>query len=135
MLVLFPVSNMAEHHERGDKMVEQWFELYADDVYSFLAYMVRDRELAKDLTQETFIKAMKGVNSFRADSSPKTWLLTIARNVALNHNRKIQSEVLVDEFSFDLLSSPMESLEDTVQRRDTYRRLLDVAPKHEAVVP
>lgn len=116
-------------------MVEQWFELYADDVYSFLAYMVRDRELAKDLTQETFIKAMKGVNSFRADSSPKTWLLTIARNVALNHNRKIQSEVLVDEFSFDLLSSPMESLEDTVQRRDTYRRLLDVAPKHEAVVP
>ncbi|SFV06959.1 RNA polymerase sigma factor [Alicyclobacillus macrosporangiidus] len=106
-------------------MIDQWFDLYADEVYSFLAYMVRDRELARDLTQETFVHAMMGIHRFRAESSPKTWLLTIARNVAISHLRKRRVEVAAGDLVFDRLASTMGSPEVTVEQRDTQTLLID----------
>ncbi|MCL6446297.1 MAG: PAS domain-containing protein, partial [Alicyclobacillus sp.] len=64
-------------------------------------------EVAKDLTQETFVHAMTGFHRFRAESSPKTWLLTIARNVAISHLRKKRVEVAAGDLVFDRLASPL----------------------------
>lgn len=108
-------------------MIEQWVDLYADEIYSFLVYIVKDVELAKDLTQETFVRAMKGLEKFRAEANPKTWLFAIARNVALSHMRKWRREVHVrDESFFERLVSSHESPEEAVIRRDIGMKLLDV---------
>jgi RNA polymerase sigma-70 factor, ECF subfamily len=56
------------------------------DVWRFLLYLVGHAE-AEDLTQETFVRALRGVHRFTARSNARTWLLAIARRVAADHFR------------------------------------------------
>ncbi len=56
---------------------------YSGDIYSLLYRMTEDTEEARDLTQETFLSALKAMKSFRGDAELKTWLFRIA----LNHSR------------------------------------------------
>lgn len=66
---------------------EAFAELYSrhfDAVYDFLYRMVRDRDEAADVTQETFLKAMEALPKLRRGASFKGWLFSIARNTALN---------------------------------------------------
>ncbi|KKO52470.1 RNA polymerase sigma factor [Paenibacillus sp. DMB20] len=58
--------------------------LYGDDVWSYAYAITKNRELAKDIAQEAFIKAYYKIHTFRGQSSFKTWLFAITRNLALN---------------------------------------------------
>jgi RNA polymerase sigma factor (sigma-70 family) len=51
-------------------------------VYSFLYRMTGDKEMAKDLTQETFIKILNNISKYKSSSNFKSWLLTVASNLA-----------------------------------------------------
>jgi len=63
-------------------------ERYQGRVYALMCGMVRDREEARDLTQEVFIKAYNNLARFRLESSFYTWLYRIAMNLAIDHLRK-----------------------------------------------
>lgn len=67
--------------------IKRLFELYCDDVFRYLVYYTGSRDV-EDLVQEVFIKALKAYDTFAGRSHPKTWLLTIARNTAIDHARK-----------------------------------------------
>ncbi|WP_462412719.1 RNA polymerase sigma factor [Neobacillus sp. Marseille-QA0830] len=54
-------------------------------VYSFLYRMTGDKELAKDLTQETFIKLLKNISKYQPSADFKSWLLTVASNHAKDY--------------------------------------------------
>jgi RNA polymerase sigma-70 factor, ECF subfamily len=57
-------------------------------IYGFLAYRVRDHHVAEDLTQATFERALRHWSQFdRRRSSERTWLISIARNLAIDHYR------------------------------------------------
>ena len=59
------------------------------DVYGFLAYRVRSRTDAEDLTQATFERALAGWSRYdESRGSVRTWLLAIARNVSVDHHRR-----------------------------------------------
>jgi RNA polymerase sigma factor (sigma-70 family) len=61
-------------------------------VYGFLAYRLRDRDLAEDLTQTTFEQALRAWGRFDPRrASEATWLLTIARNLLIDHHRRNRS--------------------------------------------
>lgn len=68
--------------------IEDIFRAHQREVFVFLARMVGDRGLAEDLAQETFLRAYRGALRFRGESSVRTWLFTIARNVAVSHHRR-----------------------------------------------
>lgn len=74
---------------KKEDMISKWFQLYSNDVYNFLVYYRGSKDVY-DLVQETFIKAARGIHNFRRQSKPKTWLIAIARNVAIDHARKEQ---------------------------------------------
>jgi len=63
-------------------------ERYQSRVYALIVGMVRDREDARDLTQEAFVKAYNNLSRFRLESSFYTWLYRIAMNLAIDHLRK-----------------------------------------------
>ncbi|MEK5393181.1 RNA polymerase sigma factor [Margalitia sp. FSL K6-0131] len=69
------------------KIISDWFHQYSDDIYQFFLYRIRPSDV-EDLVQEVFIRAIKGLQSFQGNSSPKTWLFSIARNVAIDEIRK-----------------------------------------------
>ncbi len=72
-----------DHDQIIVDMVNQYQGLLLRMCYVYL----RDQELAKDAVQETFLKAYRGLNSFRGESSQKTWLIQIAMNTCKSIQR------------------------------------------------
>ncbi|QTH45606.1 sigma-70 family RNA polymerase sigma factor [Cohnella sp. LGH] len=66
--------------------IEQWFTTYGSDIHHFLVYYT-GRSQAEDLVQEVFVKALKGSRKFQERANPKTWLISIARRVAIDEYR------------------------------------------------
>ena len=56
------------------------YDQYKDLVFGYLIRLCRNRDLAEDLTQETFYAAIRQWDTFRKDSDTGTWLCSIARN-------------------------------------------------------
>lgn len=71
-----------------DSVFEDLYTKYHHDVFQFLFYMVRNKEQAEDLVQEVYIRVLKSYERFEGKSSEKTWLFSIARNVAIDSFRK-----------------------------------------------
>ncbi len=63
-------------------------EKYQGRVYSMVYGMIRNREDARDITQEAFVKAYRSLKGFRLEASFYTWLYRIAMNLAIDHTRK-----------------------------------------------
>lgn len=61
---------------------------YERPIFSLLFRMVRDRELAEDLAQETFIKALNAIESYRPEFKFSSWIFKIANNSAIDHLRR-----------------------------------------------
>lgn len=60
---------------------------YSQDVYAVLLRLTEDPEEAGDLTQETFVNALKSIKTFRGDAELRTWLIRIAINSSRNRFR------------------------------------------------
>jgi RNA polymerase sigma-70 factor (ECF subfamily) len=80
-------------------------------IYGFLAYRVGDRDLAEDLTQATFERALRAWSRFDPRrASERTWLLTIARNLLIDHHRRERGRRTqeLDEASAPTVPGPEE---------------------------
>jgi len=77
-----------------------WDDVYREElprVYSFFRYRVGHRETAEDLTSITFEKAWRARDRYRRDRAlVSTWILSIARNVAIDHYRGGRREIPLD---------------------------------------
>ena len=65
------------HIKGGRNNIEKVYQVYYMDVYSFIITIVKNAQLAEELTQETFYRAMK--STFRGESKELTWLCAIAK--------------------------------------------------------
>lgn len=61
---------------------------YERPVFSLIYRMVRDREAAEDLAQETFIKTLNAIGTYRPEFKFSSWIFKIANNAAIDHLRK-----------------------------------------------
>lgn len=68
--------------------VETLFAKHHTEIYAYLVRMLRDPELAADLTQDAFVKAYKAYDSLEKDENARAWLYQIAHRVALDHIRR-----------------------------------------------
>ena len=86
-------------NDQRDKLrPAEWLKNYGDYLYSLAFLKVSSKETAEDLVQDTFISAYKAKDSFREDSSEKTWLAAILKNKIIDHYRK--KDVLKDAVSY-----------------------------------
>ncbi len=75
-----------------------WVGLYHNDLLRWAEYKVNDRENAKDLVQETFFSAYKGIKSYKGESKPKTWLFQILNHkIADFYREKTKTPSSMDE--------------------------------------
>ena len=72
----------------NDLAWEKMYDAYYMRVYSFTMTLCGDQNLAEDVTQETFSRAMSKSASFRNESDEVTWLCAIARNLFLDEKRR-----------------------------------------------
>ena len=67
---------------------------YERPVFSLIYRMVRDRALAEDLSQETFIKVLNALDSYRPEYKFSSWIFKIANNAAIDHLRRRELDTL-----------------------------------------
>jgi RNA polymerase sigma-70 factor (ECF subfamily) len=80
-----------EGHERAFR---ELIRRYERPVFSLIYRMVRDRELAEDLAQETFVKVLNAIDSYRPEYKFSSWIFKIANNAAIDHLRRRELDTL-----------------------------------------
>ncbi len=73
------VKETTLYNDRLKVQPHLWIDCYADYLYNYAMYRLKDEEMAKDLVQETFLAALEGVDKFEGRSSEKTWLTAILK--------------------------------------------------------
>ncbi|MFC2088293.1 RNA polymerase sigma factor [Calditrichota bacterium] len=82
-------SELIQSAKSGDeKALEELISKYKIAVYNLVYRMVRDKQEAEDLTQETFIKTFKSLPSFNEEYAFSTWIFKIATNNCIDFFRK-----------------------------------------------
>ena len=66
----------------------QWIDLYSDYLFNFTISRVNDRDLAKDLVQDTFFAGLKSMKNFKGQASERTWLVSILKRKIIDYYRK-----------------------------------------------
>lgn len=107
------------------RLVEQ----YWDRLYRWLYHLTRDRHVAEDLTQETFLKALGALKSFRPGSNFRAWVFRIGHNNFVNQKRteKRTRQPLPDDMAETDYGGPMDSAEN--------REALEIVAKAVAELP
>src|SRR5204862_5631180 len=67
---------------------------YERPIFSLLYRMVRDRALAEDLAQETFIKVLNAIGTYNPQFKFSSWIFKIANNAAIDHLRRRELDTL-----------------------------------------
>jgi RNA polymerase sigma-70 factor (ECF subfamily) len=106
---------------------EKLFALYSDVIFRFCLYKTSDRQVAHDLTQDTFLRLWKAMNS--ADQKiekPKQYLYQIARNLVIDHYKKAKAVSLdmLQEDGFDPKETKMQSA-DTMSEIGILRKAIE----------
>lgn len=68
--------------------IEEVYNHYAKEIYYYLVYLSKDTNLAEELTQETFFKILKNIDTFKGECHIKVWILRIAKNTYLSYLKK-----------------------------------------------
>ena len=100
---------------------EEIYKKHFTDVYRYILKLSGDEHIAEDITSETFLKAIKSIDSFRGDCEIRVWLCQIAKNCYFSY---IKSPERNGELSEKVLSVPQsKSLSDTVQEHSEALRV------------
>jgi RNA polymerase sigma-70 factor (ECF subfamily) len=89
-LALTPDRAMTDGQARtaADAFIEELFARHHGEIYAYLYRMVRDPELAADMTQDAFVKAYRNHASLEDPAHARAWLYQIAHRVALDEFRR-----------------------------------------------
>ena len=77
--------------------MEEIYLKHGKMVYGFLFTRTQDPDLAEELTQETFYRAVKNIGKYKGESSVSTWLCGIAKNLWYEHVRRQKKHMPLEE--------------------------------------
>jgi RNA polymerase sigma-70 factor (ECF subfamily) len=125
-----PDPEVVKEARRGSEAAyRELLTRYERPVFSLVFRMVRDRETAEDLAQETFIKVLNNLDRYSPEFKFSSWLFKIANNVAIDHLRRRRLDTVsvdgsphaasaaeAEATSFDLVSRGESALEEMESR-------------------
>ena len=94
---------------------------FQDRLYNSILRIVGDRDEARDLTQDTFVKALEKIQTFRGECGPYTWFFKIAVNLSISHLRKLQRR---RTFTLDQAAALAQKPADEVERNEEQQQIL-----------
>lgn len=87
---------------------QEIYTLYFQDVYKYMLSLCRDPVIAEEITQETFFKALKSLDSFQGQCKLYVWLCQIAKNTYLSYIKKHREPEREDSLTISLEESLMD---------------------------
>ncbi|MCC9072524.1 sigma-70 family RNA polymerase sigma factor [Flavobacterium sp. F-65] len=110
---------------------------YKDMIFTLAIKMVKNREIAEEVSQDTFIKIFNSLSKFKGDSKFSTWIYKIAYNTCLDYLKKSKKEehnVVIDELKGHVVQTTVNALsilEDQERKRDI-QHCLNLLPSEES---
>ena len=95
--------------EGSEHAYRELIRRYERPVFSLIFRMVRDRELAEDITQDTFIKVLNAIDRYNPDYKFSSWIFKIANNATIDHLRRKE----LDTLSLD--GAPQATTQDRIE--------------------
>ena len=110
---------------------------YKDLIYTLALRMLKNREEAEEVSQDTFIKMYKSLAKFKGDSKFSTWLYKVAYNNCLDRikkNKKQWNDVAINEFTEHQIKTLDNALDTLVEeeRQQTIQNCLQLLPSDES---
>ncbi len=110
---------------------------YKDLVFTLALRMLKNREEAEEVAQDTFIKTYKSLEKFKGDSKFSTWIYRVAYNSCLDRikkNKKHLNDVEINEFTEHEVVTIDNALDkmETKEQRDAIHRCIDKLPSEES---
>jgi RNA polymerase sigma-70 factor (ECF subfamily) len=108
------------------------YDRFGRVAYSVILSIVRDRAVAEDLVQETFLRVWNRAQSFDAERGALgPWILAVARNRAIDHLRSVEGRMAAGALELDRIENPalFSNFEDRALTIDRARRLKDAFTK------
>ena len=99
---------------------DQIYQNYFDAVYRYALSLSRNPQIAEEITQESFFKAMRTLDQFQGRSSLKSWLCAIAKNLWLTELRKKKDQSIDDALP---IQDPSIGPEEAIVRQDESMRI------------
>lgn len=113
-----------------ESIFHRLYDEYHQDIFQFLIYLVKNRTVAEDLSHEVYVRVLKAYDQFQGRSTEKTWLFSIAKNVAIDHFRraKVRDRHAFNVFDWEeeQLVSPTKSPEQFAELNEDMSHLLAV---------
>ena len=130
-------------HSRDRNVGEELFTLYFDRLYTLIFNSVgRDRAVAEDITQDTFLSVLRSLKSFDGKSQLYTWIVGIARHKIADYYRTVKKER--EQTAYRLGNSdpciidndvPVVDALESIETGVTVRKALsDLDPKYQQVL-
>jgi RNA polymerase sigma-70 factor, ECF subfamily len=114
------VAPARETPAEADLAFERLYRSSRDDVYAYVAGVLRDRSAAEEVTAAAFERAFRKRGRFDARrGSARAWLFGIARNAALDELRRRRRQAELDAEPADIVAPPVDALAEGGARRAT----------------
>lgn len=95
-------------------------DLYKDLVFTLAIRMLKNREEAEEVSQDTFIKVYKALPKFKGESKLSTWVYKVAYNTSLDRikkNSRSYNEVAIDSFTENQIKT-LDNALDTLEKKE-----------------
>jgi RNA polymerase sigma-70 factor (ECF subfamily) len=120
-------ESLVRRFQKGEeKAFNELVSRYKQRIFHMILKMVRNKEDAKDLSQETFVKAYYGLKGFRLESSFFTWITRIALNLCINFQKREKFRNFISFFEMKK-PVPVENSSFEDQAKDELFRAIDNA--------
>ena len=100
------------------KKIEELYQLYFKDVFLYIKALSKDEHIAEEMTQETFFKAMKSIESFKGECDIRVWLCQIAKNSYYTYCRKTKRLVPEEEAEEKITTTEQNSFESRLLEKE-----------------
>ena len=131
------MDKLDQPNSQMEKDFSQAYDKYADAIYRHCYFRVYNKDLAEDLTQETFIKTWKYITEGKEIENLKAFLYRVAVNLIIDNSRKKTALVLDDikEKEVSIRHYSMESnLIDSLEIKEIVKTLDDLDEKYRQVI-
>lgn len=122
--------------ESLEQTLNRLIDRYGTEVLRISYLYVKDEQLAEDVFQEVFIKVYQHYNSFRHDSSEKTWLIRITINTCKDFLRNywVKHVHVVEPETFTQIADDSDEFLERLSRQEIFNAILNLDPKYKDVI-